>query len=85
MAEDLEVGSTSEGFNFDAQETHLPCMPYPVHLAALEVMPSEIHLRCNLFSYSCLRTLVQSNPQRKGTIHIKILLLLLLTKGLMMM
>ena len=85
MAEDLEVRSTSEGFDFDAQESRLRCMPHTVHLAALEVIQSKIHPICNLFSYSCLRALVQSNVTRKRMIYIKIRLLPPLTEVSMMM
>jgi hypothetical protein len=37
MAESLEARSVAEGFEFDAQENRLRCMPHTVHLAAVEV------------------------------------------------
>ena len=37
MAEGLEAQSLAQGFEFDAQENQLRCMPHTVHLAAMEV------------------------------------------------
>ena len=37
MSEGIEARSIAEGFDFDAQESRLHCMPHTVHLSALEV------------------------------------------------
>jgi len=37
MSEGIEARSIAEGFEFDAQESRLRCMPHTVHLSALEV------------------------------------------------
>lgn len=67
MSEDIEARSMAEGFEFDAQESRLRCMPHTVHLAALEVSNLASHKETNKLSLgdSCLWVLVPSNATRK--------------------
>ena len=37
MADELEVLHEADGFEFDATEARIRCMPHTVHLSALEV------------------------------------------------
>lgn len=47
MVDELEVLLEADGFEFDATEAHIQCMPHTVHLSALEVW----HLRVLSFIY----------------------------------
>lgn len=40
MLEGLERLNEEHGFDFDAQESRLRCMPHTIHLAAMEVVNS---------------------------------------------